>query len=436
MPKEVKNVFKCTQCNIKFWSKYNFDRHSKLYHSEDIIPDQSYNAILKTFDQNVGTKKTYKSWEFLSNIVFDYPRFKIQANDILLKYIGSTINTHWENAIKEVIDIIRDNTPLHSYVILRLSDYEGGPKGVGTHEANFSLRRVDDLSPEVLLARIERIQQSGKFLNLSKKCNIYIKVIQGQLGGKPTRIESFSSIKEAIIAKTTAKSMHTGESDYLFNEKNHDCFGKAIAISLNDLYIKKCLGNMILNNFYFIPIKNLHMNVNKTHTRKINNLTKYLYESAKIPHGKVSTFDFKYFQAVLNTLSVRIDVYDVKGYKMYSGDVNTTYNHIISLIFSEYGDLGHFDILTKPQVFFNTKKQCENCSKIIYNRKHHRCSVICSSCKYPLSLHDSTIPSKIISCDICNFFFKNKQCFEFHKSLYKNEKKHYVKAFGIVLIVI
>ena len=54
-----------------------------------------------------------------------------------------------------------------------------------------------------------------------------------------TQIESFSSIKEAIIAKKTAKSLHTGDSNYLYNERNHDCFGKAIAISLNDLYIKK-----------------------------------------------------------------------------------------------------------------------------------------------------------------------------------------------------
>ena len=84
MPKEVKNVFNCIQCNIKFWSKYNYERHMKLYHSDEIISDHSYNSILKSFDKNIGTKKTYIYWEFLSNIAFDYPRFKIRENDILL----------------------------------------------------------------------------------------------------------------------------------------------------------------------------------------------------------------------------------------------------------------------------------------------------------------------------------------------------------------
>ena len=429
MPKEPKNVYKCLQCNIKFWSKFNYERHSKLYHSDEVVPDHSYNSILKIFDQNIGIKKTYENWEYLTNVVHEHPRFKIRENDILLKYIGSTVNTSWEGAMKEVVEIIKENTPLHSYVVLRLSDYEGGAKGIGTHEANFSLRRVDDLSPEVLLERIERIQQSGKFLNLSNKCNIYIKVIQAKVGGRPTKIESFSSIKEAIIAKKTAKSLHTGDSNYLYNERNHDCFGKAIAISLNDLYIKKDLGNIILNDFCFIPIKNLHMDVNKTHTIKINNFTKYLYEAAKIPHGIVSSFDFKYFQKVLNILSVGIDIYDIKGYKMYSGDGDTSYDHIISLIFTEYGEIGHFDILTKPQVFFNTNKLCNNCSNIIYSRKKHICSAVCSSCKYPIRLHDSTIPQNIISCDICNFYFKNEQCFDFHKTLYNNEKKTLCESF-------
>ena len=422
MPKEPKNVYKCLQCNIKFWSKFNYERHSKLYHNDEVIPDHSYNSILKSFDQNIGSKKTYENWELLTNIARDYPRFKIRESDILLKYIGSTINTSWEGAMQELIDIIKDNTPLHSYVVLRLSDYEGGGKGIGTHEVNFSLRRVDDLSPQVILSRIDKIQQSGKFLNLSNKCNIYIKVIQGKVGGRPVKIESFSSIKEAIIAKKTAKSLHTGDSDYLYNERNHDCFGKAIAISLNYLYIKKNLGNIILNNFCFIPIKNLHFEVSKSHTMKINNFTKKLYEAAEIPYGAVSTYDFKYFQMVLNTLSVCLDVYDIKGYKMYSGDVNISHDYIISLIFTEYGDIGHFDILTKPQVFFSTNKQCENCSNIIHSRKKHICSEVCSSCRYPIRLHDSSLPLNIISCDICNFYFKNMQCFEFHKTVYNNKE--------------
>ena len=171
------------------------------------------------------------------------------------------------------------------------------------------------------------------------------------------------------------------------------------------------------------------MDVNKTHTIKINNFTKYLYEAAKIPHGIVSSFDFKYFQKVLNILSVGIDIYDIKGYKMYSGDGDTSYDHIISLIFTEYGEIGHFDILTKPQVFFNTNKLCNNCSNIIYSRKKHICSAVCSSCKYPIRLHDSTIPQNIISCDICNFYFKNEQCFDFHKTLYNNEKKTLCESF-------
>ena len=155
---------------------------------------------------------------------------------------------------------------------------------------------------------------------------------------------------------------------------------------------------------------------------KINNFTKKLYEAAEIPYGAVSTYDFKYFQMVLNTLSVCLDVYDIKGYKMYSGDVNISHDYIISLIFTEYGDIGHFDILTKPQVFFNTNKQCENCSNIIHSRKKHICSEVCSSCRYPIRLHDSSLSLNIISCDICNFYFKNMQCFEFHKTLYNNKE--------------
>ena len=122
--------------------------------------------------------------------------------------------------------------PLHSYIILRVSDYDGDSKGIGTHEANFSLRRVESLSAKVILDRFERIQQSEKFINLSNKCNIYIKVIQGKLGGHPVKINSFSSIKEAIIAKKTSKSLHT-KSDYLYNERDH---GAMICVALSTTF--------------------------------------------------------------------------------------------------------------------------------------------------------------------------------------------------------
>ena len=118
MPKEPKNVYKCLLCNIKFWSKFNYERHSKLHHSDEVVPDHSYNSILKSFDQNIGIKKTYENWEYSTNVVHEHPRFKIRENDILLKYIGSTINTIWEGAMKEVVEIIKENTPLHSYVVL------------------------------------------------------------------------------------------------------------------------------------------------------------------------------------------------------------------------------------------------------------------------------------------------------------------------------
>ena len=108
----------------------------------------------------------------------------------------------------------------------------------------------------------------------------------------------------------------------------------------------------------------------------------------------------------MNTLSVCINIYDVKGVKIYSGDVNTSYNYIISLIFTEYGEVGHFDILTKPKVFFNKNNQCENCSNMIKSRKKHICSAVCPSCKFPISMHDPKIPSNVIVCDICNFYFK------------------------------
>lgn len=239
------------------------------------------------------------------------------------------------------------------------------------------------LTPERILAEIERVIQSNKQfrLNDSVKVNlIHVEMPHGGTGTKRSEIN---------LEKHLAKK----GSIVRIQNKDELCLARALVVAIAKIE-KDNRYKQIANHRY--PMQ----------TRLANEL----HQKARVEIGSCGLDEVKQFQTYLTDYQINVVSKDHLNSIVFSGPDKE------KRIYLFLHDI-HYDVITSIPAFFARKKYCHTCKKAYDHLRDHMCPDACKSCRFP----NCPFVSWVLCVD-CNRCFRSVECFDRHKQNIGNGK--------------
>ncbi|XP_031338535.1 uncharacterized protein LOC116167335 [Photinus pyralis] len=303
-------------------------------------------------------------------------KFNLSAKRITIKFNEVTDNElalEWlKKSLTELIEYITKGRAADDRIGMLMSNDEFPDKPLA-----FSFRRVDQLSPEVMIKMMEKVLQSNRSFFSSDALRIDVSLITLP-AGRGRQWMTGCSFKEFCLKKRGIISI-----------KNHDTL---------------CLARALVTVIAFkTKAANLRLFESGHPLQRQKALELCAAASVDLSNG--GTIDhIRQFQ------DYTIVVYNHRmGKTGYFEGPRSPQRKVLNLLFEQE----HYNVITSLTSAFTCGYFCELCRMRMNGRREHKdCKYICPCC------HNNPPCSKVnaeVKCDNCNHDFRGQECFQLHK---------------------
>ena len=242
----------------------------------------------------------------------------------------------------------------------------------------------EDLTPEVIMAAIEKVLQSESKLPLDNQLRMVISTLKPMGGGRGRR--------HFVGAESSAKKKRSVVS--IENPDDNLCLERAIVVCM-----AKLKGSRV-NKKKWQRI--IHKKLKCQHQEAVK-----LRRSVGIDGDRPATVqDIKTYEEHLDVQIVVISAQHFNSV-VYAGS-RRRYKKIFLL-----QDRDHFHSIISMAGFLGSNSYCETCLKAVHNREHHNCATSCAVCSRENCLVQ--LGGEVL-CPDCNHACRSRQCYDQHKS--------------------
>ena len=282
------------------------------------------------------------------------------------------------------------------------------------------LRPCDEMTPEAVLAEVEKVCQSNRGINVDASFQIRIGVIHLPRGrGRP-----------GATSIGPAGSMHNLRGASRIKKNDYLCLSRAVGVCwLHRIWVEKlafdewCTSQGIQwpyrggdERFEFMfehgkCSESIYKNV--LNGRQIQeDLAKWLCKKidtpTNVPGSLADIHKYEELLGVKAFLTTNLSGNKVVTTRRENTDVRPSM--FLHLEQENPADDGHYSALFKMNILFSRKNYCEYCLQAYDKLHEHKCPFRCYECKRP----NCTGWSAARSCRSCNFTFKNAECYATH----------------------
>jgi hypothetical protein len=319
----------------------------------------------------------------LDETVKSFPKFNTTGRSLLLKFNvpreDSDPTAYLRECITALTNYLVDKVPDRDLVGLKIRNTENlEDKLIG-----ISLRRRDQLKPDVVLSVIEKVIQSNARFGLTDRLEVHLDHVRMPVGSggvktKGRSLDILSGIKKSIVVVKAVIN----------------CLAYALVIAIAQCNDDPKYGSY--RNGYCLK-------------KPVEELLKA--SGVDLTNGG-GLEELQQFQQYLS--DYKIIVFD--GLKpdrlFFKGNSNSAKK--LYLLYDP--DCGHYNVITNIKAAMAKKYVCNGCDTLYDNT--HKCDKVCSLCT-------NTPPCKkdqFRHCDTCNRRFLSEKCFENHLKLRKKGK--------------
>ena len=281
-----------------------------------------------------------------------------------------------------------------------------------------SLRTLDKLTVDAIMAEIERVLNSHEELTLDKGFEIDVGIIQLPRGGKGEG--HIINVNEALSKKRSIVEI---------KNKDNMCLARALSVAWakhNITSIQEWQGLTTIRNmdsvtkaltFKKVPLwfyRQLKENKQKIQDK----FARELCHLARVnPNQPASLNDITKFEETLN-----MNVYVVAAHlgnkfirvpNIDNTELNDQRQKVFIYFVGGENEIGHFHAIVSISGFFNSSYFCNTCLKPYNDAKKHSCKTSCRVC----SSNACPVTENTMTCKICHMDCRSFECFERHKSV-------------------
>jgi hypothetical protein len=252
-----------------------------------------------------------------------------------------------------------------------------------------ALRPIHLLTPQAILAAIEKILNLNKGLKLDDKLQIHIGIMDIPHGG------GFSSITRRLFDDSLIERLKKKTILVIPKDKIHlTCAARAIICGVARL---RC------------DIKKYRL-VARKDTCTQYSIAYDLLKEVGLPVDR--EISIREFVLIENYFDVQVIVYDAP---FRSGCIYTGARERLDKIFIYHSD-NHFDLITSITGFLKSGYYCTTCRVPYSNKTHHSCNFYCKTCQ-----HLNCIVENEMVCYSCNQLCRSQDCFDRHKNKHSSD---------------
>lgn len=252
-------------------------------------------------------------------------------------------------------------------------------------------RPLHDLTPKVILERVDNVIQSAEGLSIQEGFTVQMgvaQILQGQ--GQGTKILDLD------------KARHSKLSIVSINNKDKLCLARSIVVGKAFLEYKsetdkeKQLQSLKRYN-------QLRRGMNSSHQGR---LALDYHKLADVSTEQPSSLsDICKFERVLD-IQIVVMASFINNKVIYQGEANT--RRVYLLYSKDEKNVGHFDTITNVKALLGRKYFCHQCLKGYDKKREHECSIKCRVCESDCSKETPR------TCNTCNRTCRSDACFERH----------------------